>query len=256
MKKITLLVVGVVTSCLVLMSACSTNDTVSSSENESSEKQREAQSIGKEEKIIKEGNGNKKLATSILNSNIEKFSEGKAEVVYNNANPNISIDNDGFKFDVEQYQVVHVTDIRNVSDSRDGQTKGRVDLKNVYDSFDRKREGYVITVKAKIDNQSGSNALLTDPRLIGNDEDDVLMTNLIMVNKDELLSPDIGGTIDKPAYYKDGETDTGIIEYLLSTEKFNELQKGNVKMMIPWAFKNNDMSDQLGKVHNVDFPLN
>ncbi|MGG2090910.1 hypothetical protein ABFY59_28920 [Priestia aryabhattai] len=81
------------------------------------------------------------------------------------------------------------------------------------------------------------------------------MTNLIMVNKDELLSPDIGA-IDKPTYYKDGETDTGIIEYVLSTKKFNELQKGNVKMMIPWAFKNNDMSDQLGKVHNVDFPLN
>ncbi|WP_430132065.1 DUF5068 domain-containing protein [Priestia aryabhattai] len=94
----------------------------------------------------------------MLNSNIEKFLEGKAEVVYNNANPNIGIDNEGFKFDVEQYQVVHVTDIKNVSDSRDGQTKGRVDLKNVYDSFDRKREGYVITVKAKIDNQSGSNA--------------------------------------------------------------------------------------------------
>lgn len=132
-------------SAVMLLSACGSHDNSSASKLEkketsatnTEEKNKESQASFNTDKTDS-SNSSTTSTDGVLNSYIKESTKGQTDVVYNNSEPNIDIDFDGFKFKVSQYQVVHV--------------------KNAEDepySFKGEKDGYVITLKASVDNQSG-----------------------------------------------------------------------------------------------------
>lgn len=174
----------------------------------------------------------------VLNPYIQESTKGQTEVIFDNTNPNINIDFDGFKFDVSQYQVVHVKNAQN----------------EPY-SFDGNKEGYVITLKTSINNKSGGKAYFNNPALQGKDEYDTTEPDVSLLEEKDKVKPEKKGTPSDPAYYEKNETKTGFIQYELSKEEFDTLVKEKTKLVVSNASKDSMMRQHLGEKQIIDFPL-
>ncbi len=134
-----------VLSTALLLSACSNHDDGSTKKAE-----KKVETTSQSESKSKENNASFTDKTSsesakngVLNSYIADSTKGQADVIFNNANPKIDLNFDGFKFKVSHYQVVHVKNAEN----------------EPY-SFDGDKEGYVITLKATVENQTGGRCFI------------------------------------------------------------------------------------------------
>ncbi|MEQ7807817.1 DUF5068 domain-containing protein [Priestia aryabhattai] len=246
MKK-KLILAGILASSLTVATACGNSDTASSNDD-SKEKTESTQSQSKEDKATENNSSDKKTSskedsnsqisdTGVMNKEITKTLESaKAEAVYDNKEPNISSDQKGFKFNVDRYQVVHVTN---------------VDDENI---FDGAKEGYIVTVKATVNNQSNGKAYFNIPDLQGKDMFDTHLNRRATVYE-SLLEPKTEGTVDEPSYYKKGEKQTGLFEFYLTKEEYEGLKNAHTKMVIPYASSNKDMTKHLGEEETLDMPL-
>ncbi|MCY8840336.1 DUF5068 domain-containing protein [Bacillus atrophaeus] len=232
-------------SAVMLLSACGSHDNSSASKPEkketsatnTEEKNKESQASFNTDKTDS-SNSSTTSTDGVLNSYIKESTKGQTDVVYNNSEPNIDIDFDGFKFKVSQYQVVHV--------------------KNAEDepySFKGEKEGYVITLKASIDNQSGGKAYFNNPALQGKDEYDTVEPDVSLINENDRVKPKKDGTASDPAYYEKGESKTGFIQYELSSADYKALVNEKAKLVVANAAKDSMLREHLGEKQIKDFPL-
>lgn len=235
-----------VLSTAFLLSACGNHDDVSSENKEKKEavtsesdtKSKESTaSFLKDKSAYSKGDSNS-AKKGILNSYIKESTKGQTDVIFNNTDPKIDLDFDGFKFKVSQYQVIHV--------------------KNAKDepySFDGDKEGYVIALKATVENRSGGNAYFNNPTLQGKDEYDTKQPDVSLVEEANRVSPKKDGTPSSPAYYTNGETKTGFIQYELSTSEYRDLVNEKSKLIVSSAAKDSMLREHLGEKRIVDFPV-
>lgn len=245
MKK-KLVLASILAGVLTVATACSNSSETTSSED-TKEKTEATETKVKEEKSTEsksqdktssseEEKNNKESETAVINPEIKKtLDSAKLEVIYENKTPNINVDLDGFKFDLERYQVVHVTNA-NPAD------------------FGEQEKGYIITVKANVDNQSKGNAYFNLPDLQGQDQFDRHLTKRSFTHEN-MLRPKMKSTVDEPAHYKKSEAETGLFEYILTKEEYEKLQNANTKLLIPNAASNKEQTEHLGESQTVDFPL-
>lgn len=212
---------GILASSLAVATACGNSDTTSSSD--------ENKGANISSKISETGVMNKEIAKTLESA--------KTEVVYENKEPNISLDQKGFKFNVERYQVVHVTN---------------VDKGETY--FDGETEGYIVTVKAKVNNQSDGKAYFSVPNMQGVDKSDTYLNRHSFVY-DTMLVPPIKSHTHEIPYYKKGAKQTGLFEFYLKKKEYEELKNAHTKMIIPYASSDEEMNKPLGKNETIDFPL-
>ncbi|MCY8497782.1 DUF5068 domain-containing protein [Bacillus atrophaeus] len=235
-------------STILILTACGSHDNSSTSKNENEKqeavsetetKTNESQtSFTEKNDSNSSADDNTESTNGILNPYIKESTKGQTEVVYNNSKPNIDIDFDGFKFKVSQYQVVHV--------------------KNAEDepySFKGEKEGYVITLKTSINNQSGTKAYFNNPALQGKDEYDTTQPDVSLLEEKDNVKPKKSGTPSNPAYYEKGETKTGFIQYELSNDEYKALVNEKTKLVLSNAAKDSMMREHLGEKQIIDFPL-
>ncbi|MCX4074709.1 DUF5068 domain-containing protein [Bacillus subtilis] len=236
-----------VLSTAFLLTACGNHDDVSSEKNEKKEavtsesaaksKESTASFVTDKSADSKDANSNS-AKNGILNSYIEESTKGQTDVVFNNTDPKIDLDFGGFKFKVSQYQVIHV---KNAED--------------VPYSFGGDKEGYVIALKATVENRSGGKAYFNNPALQGKDEYDTKQPDVSLVEEADRVKPKKDGTPSSPAYYNDGETKTGFIQYELSTSEYRDLVNEKSKLIVSNAAKDSMLREHLGEKQIVDFPL-
>ncbi|TYR78864.1 DUF5068 domain-containing protein [Priestia megaterium] len=235
-----LILTGTLVSSLVVATACSNSNTASFKEDESKGKMKETpkeeiESKSSNEDTSREKSDIQRSKNGFLDSYLDENLKADKEIVYENKEPK-NIDLDGFKFNIEEYQVVHITNVEDPAD------------------FGDREEGYVVTVKANVDNQSGGKAYFSHPDLIGQNEYDTHMTKLGFVIEG-VLAPKMDSTVDDPAYYEDGEKQIGLFEYILDVEEYNKLQNTNAKLRVPFGARDKNRKEHLGEVHEIDFPL-
>lgn len=98
-------------SFMLLFAACGSSEKASK-EKETKPKTTEIKSeIQKKEKESVDKEEETKDSGEILNPAIAEETEGNVEVIYTNNQPNFSHEMDGFKVNVEEYQIVQVTDM-------------------------------------------------------------------------------------------------------------------------------------------------
>ncbi|UOE93705.1 DUF5068 domain-containing protein [Alkalihalobacillus sp. LMS39] len=173
-----------------------------------------------------------------LNTYITEYTDGEVEIIFTNSNPNINYDAEGFKMIVEQYQIVHVTDMH----------------ASITSSFNDKNSGYIITAKVTIDNQTGHDAYYTTNTIIqGKDNYHSQMPRPNFVREEERLRPK---SSDDVSHYQPGEKVTGLVSFTYSEEEFEELLQTNPKFRTGTAAANEDFSGQIGQDGVFDFPIN
>lgn len=239
--------IGVISvlSTALLLSACGSHDDSSTKKAEKKvETTSQSESKSKEsnasftDKTSSESSSSDTAKNGVLNSYIADSTKGQADVIFNNADPKIDLNFGGFKFKVSQYQVVHVKNAEN----------------EPY-SFDGDKEGYVITLKTTVENQTGGKAYFNNPAIQGKDEYDTKQPDVSLVDESERVKPEKDGTPSNPAYYDKGESKTGFIQYELSKEKYENLVKEKSKLVASNASKDSMMREHLGEKQVVDFPL-
>ncbi|KIU09869.1 hypothetical protein SC09_contig10orf00044 [Bacillus subtilis] len=236
-----------VISTAFLLTACGNHDDVSSEKNEKKEavtsesntkdKESTASFVTDKSADSKDGNSNT-AKNGVLNSYIEESTKGQADVVFNNTDPKIDLDFGGFKFKVSHYQVIHVKNAEN----------------EPY-SFDGDKEGYVITLKATVENQSGGKAYFNNPALQGKDAYNTKQPDMSLIEETDRVKPKKDGTPSSPAYYTDRETKTGFIQYELSTSEYRDLANEKTKLIVTNAAKDSMLREHLGEKQIVDFPV-
>ncbi|MDU0812570.1 DUF5068 domain-containing protein [Bacillus siamensis] len=239
--------IGVISvlSTALLLSACGNHDDGSTKKAEKkvettspSESKSKESNASFTDKTSSESSSSATAKNGVLNSNIADSTKGQADVIFNNADPKIDLNFDGFKFKVSQYQVVHVKNAEN----------------EPY-SFDGDKEGYVITLKATVENQTGGKAYFNNPAIQGKDEYDTKQPDVSLVDESERVKPEKDGTPNDPAFYDKGESKTGFIQYELSKEKYENLIKEKSKLVVSNASKDSMMREHLGEKQVIDFPL-
>ncbi|WP_068775961.1 DUF5068 domain-containing protein [Paenibacillus sp. FJAT-26967] len=153
---------------------------------------------------------------TVLNPNIAEQSKGKVEVVYTNSKPGYTHDMNGFKVNIEEYQIVKVTGMS----------------KEMAIPFNDQTDGYVVTAKVNMDNGTGKAMYYpTNKYRLQVTSSDFISADLnrTFVKKEDQLKSKVETEASK---YGAGEKLTGYVTFTLTNDEFDALKKVKPKFVI------------------------
>ncbi|MEK5172654.1 DUF5068 domain-containing protein [Heyndrickxia sp. FSL W8-0496] len=224
MGKKVILTLAIISSML-LFAACGSSEKASK-EKETKPKTTEIKSdIQKKEKESVDKEEESKDSGEILNPAIAKETEGNVEVVYSNNQPNFSHEMDGFKVNVEEYQIVKVTDMN----------------PDVTIPFKDQTDGYVVTAKVTLENNTGKPMYYTNfHRIQLTDQYDYVSSNWkSFVSEDQQINT-IKKEKDEVSLFAAGEKVTGLLNFLFTNEQFETMKTVKPKYIIEGGVADND----------------
>jgi len=174
---------------------------------------------------------------SILNPYIAEETGGDVKVVYTNKNPGLKHSySDDVAISIDEYQIVHVS---NMNESR------KVD-------FEDEDEGYVLTYKWTLDNQSDKDVFYHGGvTLLSDDGGDYIIQRSHFVDRDQWLKDD---STESPSQYSKGKTFTGMNAHTMTKAQFDKLNTPTLKID---AFSENaEFSKRLGEDAVFKLPFN
>lgn len=188
------------------------------------DKEKEVEQIEKEETEEKAESGN----DEILNPYIAERTGGDVEVVFTNKKPGLKHSySDKVTVEIDEYQIVHVT---NMNESE------KVD-------FMDEDEGYVLTYKLTLDNQSDEDVYYAGgSSLLSDDGMDNIMKKTYFVDRDKWLQDK---ETENVSQYSKGKSFTGMDAYVMTKAQFEKLKNPILKIDALWL--KDDVSNTLGK---------
>lgn len=190
----------------------------------------------KDEKEEEDSSQNEENDGGILNPYIEEYTGGDVEVVFTNKNPGLShAFSDKVSMTIDEYQIVHVS---NMNESAKG-------------SFNDEDEGYVLTLKLTLDNQSedeisyaGGLSMQTD------DATEPIVKRTTLVDRDQWMKDD---STEGASLYSAGKSFTGLDAFLITKEQFEKSKLPILKIDALW--RGDDVSDRIGEEGVIPLPL-
>ncbi len=221
--------------CLILVLAACGGEKEESNKDEKNTATKEVSAENKETKAgvaAKEEEPSK--SSGVLNPTIAEETEGNVEVVYTNKEPKYSHDMKGLKVNIEEYQIVKVTDMN----------------ANANSYFKGQPEGYVVTAKVNVINDSGSDLHYNNIHRIqyGTIYETIQGKSRDLVAEKDRLVTRTGQDV---SLIENGENKTGLLNFIMTNEEFDTISNGTPKYIIEGgAADNNQFKDSFG----VDSP--
>ncbi|QED46145.1 DUF5068 domain-containing protein [Cytobacillus dafuensis] len=172
-----------------------------------------------------------------LNPYLAEETGGDVEIIFTNKTPNLKHSySDKVTVEINEYQIVHVT---NMNES------AKVD-------FNDEDEGYVLTYKLTLDNQSDEDVYYAGgSSLLSDDGMDHIMKKSHFVDRDKWLKDK---ETDDVSQYSKEKSFSGLVAYAMTKEQFEKLETPTLKIDALWL--NNNVSDRLGTEAVFVLPFN
>ncbi|KRG14887.1 hypothetical protein ACA30_09460 [Virgibacillus soli] len=247
MKK--LLIVTTVLA-LIFLGACSSKDKeetkptsgketagqTETNESKDVKKEDESEEATKDEEVVEDDEEKTENDGEILNPYIEEYTGGDVEVVFTNQNPGLTYAfSDKVSMAIDEYQIVHVS---NMNESAKG-------------SFNDEEEGYILTLKLTLDNQSedeisyaGGLSMQTD------DATEHIIKRTTLVDRDQWMKDE---STESASLYSAGKSFTGLDAFLITKDQFEKSKLPILKIDALW--RGEDVSDRIGEEAVIPLPL-
>lgn len=204
-------------------------------ENENDDTTNDEEDTGEDNTVSDEKEKDKISTGEVLNPYIEELTGGDIEVVFTNNEPDFThAYSDQVKMTIDQYQIVHVTNMNESAKSY----------------FDGEEEGYVLTLQMTLDNQSedevsyaGGISLLTD------DATENIRRSTTFVDREQWLKDD---STEGASLYSKG-TFTGFDAFMITKDQFEKSQLPILKIDALW--RGEDVSDRIGEQGVLPLPF-
>lgn len=174
---------------------------------------------------------------TLLNPYIVEELNADVEVIYTNKNPELKhAFSEDVSIQIDEYQIVHVSNMNESSKS----------------NFDEEEEGYVLTYKMTLVNNSDEDVYYAGGvSLLSDDGVDYIIPRQHLVDRERWLKDD--STEDFSQYSK-GNTFTGMNAHSMTKAQFERLSAPTLK--IDALFLNDDVSQKLGEDAIFKIPFN
>ena len=209
------LIVGSVLSAVLLLGACTDKeeDAVELEKPEEQVEQPEIEEV--ETEVVEEPEA--VVDGEILNPYIAEKTGGDVEVVFTNSSPGLKHTyGDDVTIEIEQYEVVHVT---NMNES--GKTE-----------FQGEAEGYVLTYKMKLDNQMDEDVFFNASTMMkSEDATENLYMKAHFVNRDDWMKDESTGEVMQ---YSKGKSFSGMQAYAMTKAQFERIKAPTLTISEPF----------------------
>ncbi|MDZ5472337.1 DUF5068 domain-containing protein [Bacillus sp. 31A1R] len=174
---------------------------------------------------------------TFLNPFIAEDLGADVEVVYTNKNPELKHEfSKDVSIQIDEYQIVHVSNMNESSKS----------------NFDGEEEGYVLTYKMSLVNNSDEDVYYAGGiSLLSDDGVDYIIPREYLVDREQWLNDD---STENPSQYTKGTTFTGMNAHSMTKAQFEKLSSPTLK--IDALFLNDDVSQKLGEAAIFKIPFN
>ena len=207
-------------ACLILVITACGNEK-EETKKEDNKKEEATEEVSAEKKETKDSVAAKgeetaaSVSSDILNPAIAEKTEGNVEVLYTNKEPNYSNEMKGLKVNVEEYQIVKVSDIN---------------ADTAY-FFKDQSEGYIVTAKVNINNESGRDLYYNNTHRIqyGTIYETIPGKWRDLVDEKDYLVKRRGEDV---GLVKDGEKITGLLNFIMTNEEFKAISNTTPKYII------------------------
>lgn len=205
--------------------------TAEEAENQQDEAVEVEEEAEEEEKKSSEGDG------TVLNPYIAENLNADVEVVFTNKDPNLKhAFSEDVSIQIDEYQIVHVSNMNESSKT----------------NFDDEDEGYVLTYKMSLNNNSDEDVYYSGGiSLLSDDGVDYIIPRQHLVDRDQWLKDE---STENPSQYSKGETFTGMNAHSMTKAQFERLSAPTLK--IDALFLNDDVSQKLGEAAVFKIPFN
>ncbi|WP_410981965.1 DUF5068 domain-containing protein [Bacillus cereus] len=235
-----------VISASLLLAACGNEEKTTSTQEKEKPKTEQTTKGGKNEEKNSSSDSkasesktsetkNSESKGSVLNTYIGKESQGTVNVVYTNKTPKITHDMAKFKLSIDEYQIVHVKDMH----------------KDATIPFKDQTEGYVITAKVTLDNQSGKDAYFNTGNIMLQSKDAYNFksaTPTLVEKSEQLKSKEV-------SKFETGTKVTGLVNFLYTVDEFKELTNTSPKLKVQPAAFSKDFKERAGQENVFEFPV-
>ncbi|RHW36164.1 DUF5068 domain-containing protein [Lysinibacillus yapensis] len=198
-----------------------------------------------EEEVVEENNEETVEASTeqpqdngtILNPYIAEDLNADVEVVYTNKNPQLEhAYSDKVTIKIDEYQIVHVSNMNESSKT----------------NFDGEDEGYVLTYKMTLDNQSDEDVYFAGGvSLLSDDGMDHIIPRQHLVDREQWLKDK---STENPSQFSKGQSFTGMNAHSMTKAQFEKLNSPT--LTIDSLFLNDDVSQKLGEDAVFKIPFN
>ncbi|MET3726849.1 hypothetical protein ABID52_000430 [Fictibacillus halophilus] len=212
-------------SAVLMLSGCGDSEKASGDKEEKEVKVEEKAKAADEPKKEEKNEEKKEEPASgdsgeVLNPYIEEDTGGKVEVLYTNSNPGFVNEGSGFKVTIDEYQLVKVTGMNESTAAR----------------FDDSPNGYILTARMSVDNQSGKDVYFngtTNIRLTDNLTYIPSNTrNFIEEGKGLRPKTYTEGIDGNTNMYKAGEKTSGLITFMITEADYQTMTSVKPKFVI------------------------
>ncbi|MCJ7840113.1 DUF5068 domain-containing protein [Lederbergia sp. NSJ-179] len=231
---------------LLLLGACGGKDKgeakQTSNEDKGTQAQNKEDDQAKGKDDSKDTSGNKEKSSDeendgdMLNPYIEEETGGEVEVVFTNKNPGFShAFSDKVSMTIDEYQIVHVTNMNESAKS----------------TFDDQDEGYVLTLKLMLNNQSEDDVSYAGGlSLLSDDATENIIRRPSLVDREQWLKDE---STEDASLYSAGKSFTGMDAFMLTKDQFEKSKLPILKIDALW--RGDDVSDRIGEQAVIPLPL-
>lgn len=236
-KKLTLYAIALM---ILLLGACGNKEDDKKGESKpaaTEEKADKAKEKEDEQKADEKDSADKEDDGAVLNPYIEEETGGDVEVVYTNKNPGLKhAYKDDVTIEIDEYQIVRVS---NMNESRKA-------------DFDDQDEGYVLTYKMTLDNQSDEDVYFSQGVTLQSDDGvDDLGKRQHLVDRDKWLKDE---STENVSQFSKGKSFTGMIAHTMTKAQFDKLTAPT--LTIDKLFLNDDVAQTIGEEAVFKLPFN
>lgn len=239
MKKKNLALFGAIFGVL-LLGACGSKTDVKEEAKPATEEAKPAtaeENQDKEEAVETETEQKEMGDGTFLNPFIAEELNADVEVIYTNKNPELKHSfSEDVSIQIDEYQIVHVTNMNESSKS----------------NFDEEEEGYVLTYKMTLVNNSDEDVYYAGGvSLLSDDGTEYIIPRQHLVDRDLWLKDDSNEDFSQ---YSKGKTFSGMNAHSMTKAQFEKLSSPTLK--IDALFLNDDVSQKLGVDAVFKIPFN
>lgn len=172
-----------------------------------------------------------------LNPFIAEDLNADVEVVYTNKTPGLKhAYSEDVTIQIDDYQIVHVSNMNESSKT----------------NFDGEDEGYVLTYKMILDNQSDEDVYFAGGvTLLSDDGAEYIIPRQYLVDREDWLKDD---STESPSQFTKGQSFTGMNAHAMTKAQFEKLSSPT--LTIDSLFLNDDVSQTLGEDAIFKIPFN
>ncbi|WP_042354527.1 DUF5068 domain-containing protein [Bacillus rubiinfantis] len=226
---------------VLLLSACGSDDKKEVTKPATAEKKEtkatDVEEKPKEDEAVETNTEQKVDDGAVLNPYIEEDLNADVEVVYTNKDPQLKHNySDDVSVQIDEYQIVHVTNMNESSKS----------------NFDGEDEGYILTYKMTLDNKSDQDVYYAGGVTLQSDDGmDYIIPRQHLVDRNQWLKDKSAKNVSQ---FSKGKSFTGMNAHSMTKAQFEKLSSPTLK--IDALFLNDDVSKKLGTPAVFKLPFN